>query len=204
MSFIGQIRNISTQPTNTTYQVDDGTGVIEVKQWVDPDETGTSIDGSSHSALATNDWIRVWGRLKAFNNKRHVGAHVIRPVPDKMEITHHLLEATYVHLYFTRGALEQFSAAAAAGGGRAAEFENGGGGGTGGVGPHLAGLSVVARRVYQTLKSEPQSHEGLHVQDIAARLHLSVTEVVKGGDELLQESLIFPTVNDQTWALLEF
>lgn len=159
-------------------------------------------DNTGTPPLTTNDWARVWGRLKAFNNKRHVGAHVIRPVPDKMEITHHLLEATYVHLYFTRGPLEQLSAGA-----RPTLAENGeaeGGGGAAGGDPQLGRLSVVARRVYQMLKSEPQNNEGLHVHAIAARLRLSVPEVLKSGDELLADSLIFPTVDESTWALLEF
>jgi replication factor A2 len=211
VTFVGQIRNISTQTTNITYKLDDGTGTIEVKQWIDTDAGSHAMDTSAatgHSSapkLVENEWARVWGRLKAFNNKRHVGAHVIRPIADKMEITYHLLEATYVHLYFIRGPLES-------GGGKVAE--QGGTGGTyngmdGGLaaGPRnaqLASLSVEARRVYQMLKSTPQSNEGLHVQNLAVELRLSVPEVLKAGDELLRDSLIYTTIDDNTWALLEF
>lgn len=110
-----------------------------------------------------------------------------------------------MHLYFTRGSLEQFSAHNA----RATENgdDDGGGGtggGAGGSGPPLGDLSVMARRVYQVLKSEPQNNEGLHVQVIAAKLRASVPEVMKGGEELSEKSMIFPTVDEQTWALLEF
>ncbi|KAA8570758.1 hypothetical protein EYC84_000153 [Monilinia fructicola] len=35
LSFVGQVHSISTQTTNNTYKVDDGTGLIEVKQWID-------------------------------------------------------------------------------------------------------------------------------------------------------------------------
>ena len=83
---MGQIRNISTQTTNITYKLDDGTGTIEVKQWIDADASmdTTSDSTISKPKLIENEWARVWGRLKAFNNKRHVGAHVIRPISDKM------------------------------------------------------------------------------------------------------------------------
>ena len=37
ITFVGQIRTISTQATNITYKLDDGTGLIEVKQWIDSD-----------------------------------------------------------------------------------------------------------------------------------------------------------------------
>lgn len=212
MTFVGQIRNISTQATNITYRLDDGTGTVEVKQWIDSDES-TSIDDPT-SAVATrpklveNEWARVWGKLKAFNNKRHVGAHVIRPITDKMEITYHLLEATYVHLYFARGPLEEGSKAGAIEGagslGQNAGSGYGDGQATGGAGGRtMPNVSQTARRVYQTLKTGEQTNEGLHVQTIAASMGVNVNEVVKAGNELLEHSLIFTTVDDLTWALLE-
>lgn len=157
--------------------------------------------GASKPKLVENEWARAWGKLKEFNNRRHVGAHVIRPIVDKMEIQHHLLEATAVHLYFTRGPIEQI------------KQENGGangdtnmqdGGGNTANGQTMPLLSGAAKQVLQTLKSSPQSNEGLHVQNIAANARMNVTEVRKAGDELMSHSLIFTTVDDDTWALLEF
>lgn len=208
VSFVGQIRNISTQTTNITYKLDDGTGTIEVKQWIDAD---ASMDTKSDSTtpkpkLVENEWARVWGRLKAFNNKRHVGAHVIRPIADKMEITYHLLEATYVHLYFIKGPLDQIKAEAGGAnqGAEAGEVGYGGGGLSATDGKPMPNVSVTARRVYQTIKSSPQNNEGLHVQNIAAIAQMNLPDVRKAGDELLNHSMIFTTVDDDTWALLEF
>lgn len=107
--FVGQIRNICTQTTNTTYTLDDGTGTVEVKWWADVEDINcmdTSEGAVSNPKPVENEWVRVWGRLKAFNNRRHVGVEVIRPIRDKMDITYHLMEATYVHLYFTKGSLD--------------------------------------------------------------------------------------------------
>ena len=205
ISFVGQIRNISTQTTNITYKLDDGTGTIEVKQWIDADATTSmDVDGTTTSKpkLVENEWARVWGRLKAFNNKRHVGAHVIRPIADKMEIQYHLLEATYVHLYFTKGdlsTLKQESGAA-----NHAQDQAGYGGDAMANGRQMPNVSANARKVYQTLKSSPQNNEGLHVQNIASIATMNVPDVLKAGDELLSHSMIFTTVDDSTWALLEF
>ncbi|KAL8705075.1 MAG: hypothetical protein Q9201_001801 [Fulgogasparrea decipioides] len=216
LTFVGQIRNISTQTTNITYKLDDGTGTVEVKQWIDA-ETNNNMDmmvdtsaGAGHGArqtkesgLVENEWARVWGRLKAFNNRRHVGAHVIRPVTDKMEIQYHLLEATYVHLYFTRGPLEDSSGGGKVNG-QQMDGQYGGDNETSIGGRQMPSVSANARRVYQCLKESPQNNEGLHVQNIAASLRMPVTEVMKAGDELLTQSMIFTTVDDNTWALLEF
>lgn len=138
-----------------------------------------------------------------------MGAHVIRPIADKMEITYHLLEATYVHLYFSRGPVEQFSKAGAVEGGVPFRQDAGGGYGNGqaamaGVGGRtMPNVSPMARRVYQMLKDCPQSNEGLHVHNIAAQVPANVNDVMKAGYELLEHSLIFTTVDDLTWALLE-
>ena len=208
VSFVGQIRNISTQTTNITYKLDDGTGTIEVKQWIDADATSMDTDGTTPSKpkLIENEWARVWGRLKAFNNKRHVGAHVIRPIADKMEIQHHLLESTYVHLYFTKGDISMIKQEAATANGNQNQAGYGGAGGgdeTMGSRP-MPNLSLTAKKVYQTLQRSPQSNEGLHVQNIASIAGMNVADVHKAGDELLSHSMIFTTVDDETWALLEY
>lgn len=191
--------------------MDDGTGIIEVKQWIDSDAT-TSLSNPSDASkarLETDGWARVWGRLKSFSNKRHVGAHVIRPVTDKNEINYHLLEATYVHLYFTRGPPEQSSSdsnpnAAPSGPNQYGQTD-----------PYSANtnnqssnkllpqMSVAARRVYEVLRTSPQNNEGLHTQNIAATLGMGMADVMKAGDELLSFGLMYTTVDDSTWAVMD-
>lgn len=183
--------------------MDDGTGIIEAKQWIDGDSNQDEMELESNKPKLVEDgYCRVWGRLKAFNNKRHVGAHIIRPITDYNEINYHLLEATAVHLFFTRGPPQ---------GAQANGQKNGTTNGTG-IGnqdygnaadsamPHV---SPLARRVLTTLKNTPQSNEGLHVQMIASQMGMPVSEVYKGAEELLASGMIFTTVDDNTWAVLD-
>jgi len=205
ITFVGQIRNITTQATYITYKVDDGTGLIEVKCWIDTESNQDKMDvesNSNKSKLVEDGYCRVWGRLKAFNNKRHVVTHVIRPISDYNEINYHLLEATAVHLFFTRGlpsdgqSNSQKPAGANGVQGAASEF--------GAVADGaLSSCSGLARRVFAALKNTPQSNEGLHVQMIASSMGLPVSEVYKGAEELLGVCLIFTTVDDDTWAIME-
>lgn len=117
------------------------------------------------------------------------------------EISFHLLEATAVHLHFTRGPPAGKGGAAT---GAGAAQQNAGtasfGGGAAGALP--PGTSAAARKVYNILLTTPQSNEGLHMHDIATRLQMDTSEVGKGSDELLQEGLIYTTVDDHTWAIL--
>lgn len=217
VTFVGQIRNISSQTTNITYKLDDGTGIIEVKVWIDAEAfADPSHPGNEKAKPVEQGYARVWGRLKAFNNKRHVGANIIRPIQDFNEVQYHLLEATVVHLHFTRGPPEALQdakgGAGQANGGQQAigygaqGYDGAGAGGDGGgsgIKALPAGASRAARQVYQTLKDSPQTHEGLHMQDIATRASMEIAEVLKGGDELSNLGLIYTTVDDQTWAILD-
>ena len=47
ITFVGVVRNVVVQSTNITYRVEDGTGAIDVKQWLDADS-----DTSGKSTLA--------------------------------------------------------------------------------------------------------------------------------------------------------
>lgn len=204
ITFVGQVRNISTQTTNITYKLDDGTGIIEVKVWVD---AGEEMDaGTAGKARAAEQgYARVWGRLKEFNGRRHVGANIIRPISDLNEVQYHLLEATAVHLHFTRGPVEQIQAqskgGAPANGGLAMHGPGGGGGG--GAGAGLPPMSKAAARVYHAIKDTPQGHEGVHVQLIATSAGMDINDVVRGGEELMNNGLIYSTLDEHTWAILD-
>lgn len=209
VTFVGQVRNISTQTTNVTYKLDDGTGTIEVKVWIDAEAMQSDeMDlGAGKKKPAEQGYARVWGRLKAFNNKRHVGANVIRPIEDNNEISYHLLEATVVHLYFTRGPPEapQANGGATNGyaGGQQQQTNGYAAGGDGGDVLRMQGVSQIAKKVFACLKQTPQTNEGLHAQDIATRIGMEITEVKKAADELMGLGKVYTTVDDDTWALLD-
>ncbi|KAI9709565.1 MAG: replication factor A protein 2 [Bogoriella megaspora] len=195
ITFVGQIRNVSHQTTNVTYKLDDGTGTVEVKQWIDSDApTGMDMDGAKPK-LVDNAYARVWGKMKAFNNRRHVGSHVIRPVTDLNEVHCHLLEAAMVHLYYTRGppGTEDSKVGATNGGWQQNQNAYDGGNDVRMGGAQNSNLTSHARKVMQCLQTVEQSNEGLHIQDIAQRLHMDTADVSKAGDELLGQGMIYTT-----------
>ena len=65
-------------------------------------------------------------------------------------------------------------------------------------------VSKNARTVYKFLAESPQGNEGAHVSVISQGLGMPQTEVFKAGDELLAEGVIYTTVDDETWSVLEF
>ncbi|OLN81224.1 Replication factor A protein 2 [Colletotrichum chlorophyti] len=207
VTFVAQIRQISPQPTNITLKLDDGTGLIEVKKWVDTDKKD-----DADANLELEGHVRVWGRLKSFNGKRHVGAHFIRPVTDFNEVNYHLLEATYVHLYFTKGPLN--AGAGAAGGNGDGMFVDGGDGynagdAAGGAANSahagkLRGCSAAAQKMFNFINNAPGGNEGVHLNQISTGANMSLRDVLGAADELLGQGLIYTTIDDETWAILDY
>lgn len=164
-----------------------------MKQWNDADAMEAS---PLKSKLVEGAYCRAWGKLKSFHDRRHVNAQIIRPVEDMNEVQYHLLEATAVHLYYTRGppgASDNASNAAQANGSAQQT----------GAGPNITGVSSVAQRVFKFLQSCPDNNEGVHCQNIASQLGIDMVDAGNAGDELLEAGLIYTTLNDATWALLD-
>lgn len=203
LTFVAQIRSVTTQATNITYKVDDGTDIIEVKMWIGPDSNQEQMDTDmSPTALEENVYCRILGSLRAFHDKRHVHARFIRPITDYNEIHYHLLEATATHLFFKHGP------PTGSGGNdqKAGQF-----GQANGNAPEIIGgremprhLSPRAKQIYKFLRDSNQSNEGMHLQLIASGVKMEVNEVFKAAEELVEAGLTFTTVDEQTWAVLDF
>ncbi|KAL4886660.1 hypothetical protein BJY04DRAFT_178109 [Aspergillus karnatakaensis] len=209
--FIGQVRNISTQSTNITYKLDDGTGEIEAKMWITPsadDSMDTTDDlgksGKDRNGVEINGYAKVFGKLKTlFGDRKVINTHCVRPLTDINELHFHFLEAAAVHLFHTRGAPPS-AGGGAPGGVGGGDASMGGIDNTTSGGGNLPAMSAVARKMYNLLKLEPQTNEGLHAQVIAAKLSLPMADVARAGDELLTSGVIFSTVDESTWAILEY
>ncbi|KAI0158484.1 putative replication factor-a protein [Pestalotiopsis sp. NC0098] len=209
VTFVAMVRNVSMQTTNNTYQLDDGTGIIEVKEWIDADRNNDD-EREKKPPYDMMEYVRVFGRLKSFNNKRHVGAHSLRAVADYNEVSYHLLEVTYVHLAFTKG--------------------SGGGGGGAGHGDGNAGdddsmfvdggseskekpseladklrhVSQRAQRFFNFLNVNNNGSEGVHVSDIAKGCGMMINDAMAASEELIGPGMIYTTTDDETFAVLDY
>ncbi|KAK4134247.1 replication protein A, subunit RPA32 [Trichocladium antarcticum] len=207
ITFVGQVRSVNPQTTNTTYRLDDGTGVIDVKWWIDADKIDDDNDAANRQ-LTLDTYVRVWGRLMTFNGKKHVGAHCVRVVADFNEVNYHLLEATYVHLSLTRAAQPKqddgdgmfvdggYGAGAGAGAGGSGYSHE--------VSMRRARCSNKAQKVFDFLANFPNAGtDGVHANLVASSTGLSRVDVEAAGAELLEHGLTYVTLDDETWAVLE-
>ncbi|KAG5461482.1 MAG: hypothetical protein BJ554DRAFT_6317 [Olpidium bornovanus] len=82
---------VNEQATSVAYDVEDGTGAIEVRVWVEADE-GNEFAAQRRAECCVEMWVRVVGQLRSFQNKRNVMGYSVRPIKDFNEITFHLLD----------------------------------------------------------------------------------------------------------------
>jgi len=103
VTFVGKVVGADTSnATNVTYKVDDGSGVMEVKMWLESDDQGMT---QAKKAEEVNTYIRVYGHLRQWNKTLNVVAFRILAVMDANEISYHFLEVIRVHLQHTKGSL---------------------------------------------------------------------------------------------------
>lgn len=94
IKIVGATRQVQDFSTNAVYEVEDGTGLIEVKQWVD-DNDCTAMSELRNETLRENVFLKIVGQIKDYDGKKIVVANSIRPLSTGNELTHHMLEVVY-------------------------------------------------------------------------------------------------------------
>lgn len=89
------VRSSEERSTNVFIDVEDGTGLTQVKVWVNEGDECSAISQLRAAAGKEHTYIRVIGQIRDFDGQRQIVANDIRPVSSGNELTHHLLEVAY-------------------------------------------------------------------------------------------------------------
>ena len=92
IKIVGAVREADLRSTNLFVQLEDGTGLTQVKVWMNEGEDPSAISQLRQEACREHSYIRVIGQVKDFDGSRQIVANDIRPVTDSNEITYHFLE----------------------------------------------------------------------------------------------------------------
>eukprot|EP00475_Leptophrys_vorax_P012109 TRINITY_DN18547_c0_g1_i2.p1 TRINITY_DN18547_c0_g1~~TRINITY_DN18547_c0_g1_i2.p1 ORF type:complete len:307 (-),score=29.79 TRINITY_DN18547_c0_g1_i2:142-1062(-) len=209
---LGKVTARQDQETHVGVTIDDGTGKVEVRQWVDE-----SSDHATLETIKTNVYVRVHGHLRLQSGKKFVIAHAIRPVTDHNEVTFHFLDAIFVFMHTKKmqaggGAQgmetspqqpmagqqqqgqQQFGNAYnqyVPSPGPAAAAAAGGGGGS-----RINEIRLMVQRFFE----EPQNisvQRGIHYMTVTERLQgVSERDVREAIEFLVNEGLLYSTIDD--------
>lgn len=90
ITFIGLVIRIEETETVVTYTIDDGTGNIPVKFWLE--------QRSANPLWREGLYVRVFGNIRSFADERNVIAFKLVEVPDLNELVYHQLEVLSIHV----------------------------------------------------------------------------------------------------------
>jgi replication factor A2 len=208
ITLVGQVVRKTIQSTNVELEIDDSTGKIGVRMWLDLDDSGQEGDNSkTRTPWERGDYVRVIGNLRSFNNNRNVVAFRVQPVANFNEITYHLLDVIHVHLYNTKGPLEtpQLQTQQAE-----TETANRGGPGKSGAQPRPQGYGQSASRtrsqftplqkaIMDVISSSGKPKTGCSVGEICAALKNFGTEndVREAIEFLNAEGHLYSTIDEE-------
>ncbi|KAI8391003.1 uncharacterized protein BYT42DRAFT_555231 [Radiomyces spectabilis] len=179
ITFVAVLRNVTELATNISYTMEDGTGAIEVRRWVEQNETAS--EAQKRRELIPDTYVRVAGRINSFNHKTSVVAFLIRPITDFNEISYHFLDAVYTHVNLTKGSRDSHM--------QRADYSQS---------SAVASGNQVHNRVLETLKEYRDNDEGAHVEEIIQKLQSVCTEgqVREAIEYLTNEGHCYQTIDE--------
>ncbi|KAG8856053.1 replication factor A protein 2 [Tulasnella sp. 330] len=194
LTFVAQVLSVQIQSTTMVLKLDDGTGQVETRQWIEQGPNADIDQMKLNQGCIENRWVRVLGNLKHFSGKRHFAAQHVRPITDWHEIYFALLEALSVHLQYTKGPLASSTHGiqghsmsdytATSGGGRQQQDQ-------------WAHLPAMERKiVYYIINSAPPEI-GIHVSALTKGLgQVNAVEVSDALERLTEAGHIFNTIDE--------
>ena len=107
------VQTDEVRETKATYNIEDGTGSVEVTFWLNDAQDEDSWARQKLAKMTPGAYVVVHGNIKEYDGRLTISAYDMRPVEDFNQVTHHYLEAIYVHA--KRVGKIQVSSGAAAG-----------------------------------------------------------------------------------------
>jgi len=196
LTFVAQVLSVQIQSTNMMLKLDDGTGQVESRQWIEQGPNSDVEQMKKNQGCIENHWVRVLGNVKNFSNKRHFAAQYVRPVTDPHEIYFALLEAMAVHLHYTKG--PPTGAIANGSQGPSASVYQPGSSGGGGVQEQFAHLPPMEKKIVFYIINSAPDEQGIHVSALTKGLgqNVNAADVSDALDRLTEAGHIFNTVDE--------
>ena len=93
VKLIGAVRSADSQSTAVTYQIEDGTGIIEVKEFINEDVP--AMVAAREEAAQDHVYVCIIGQVKDYDNKKSIIGNSVRKIESMNQLTHHMLEVAY-------------------------------------------------------------------------------------------------------------
>lgn len=93
VKLVAAMRDVDKNSASNTYLIEDGTGAINVKEWVD--DGNIAITEMREEAAVEHQYVRITGKLEEYDGKPQVVANRVCKLTNGNELTYHFLEVVY-------------------------------------------------------------------------------------------------------------
>ena len=193
IKLVGAVRTVDDNSTNVVYTIEDGTGLAEVKQWLD-DNDCTALQEIRQQTTREHIYLKIIGQIKDYEGKKLIVANSVRPLTSANEISHHFLEVVHsaeqhkkMDSIVTPPAGSAMNDGIGFGGQAVLQQTNQ----ASGNGVHDALLTLFK-------KSDQSSETGMHISECIDALSgsFSEAEIRKTMENMAEEGHIYSTISD--------
>lgn len=196
ITLVACIQNIEPLSTVRNFILEDGTGVVQAKQYNPPEDGSPLQDGM---------WVRVFGTIRPNQDSKIVVVLSVRPIVEFNEITYHNLAVIEAYLVLTRGPIS----------GRSAPLGHGDSFGqernpfaasnsSNAISPNdplassIMMLSPIQKEIFLHYKSFSSLPNGLSINDVIRhfRSKYDHKEVMRASQFLIEEGYLFVTIDE--------
>ena len=201
VGIVGKIVKVTEEQVTYKLLVDDGTGQITVKIFVNGEDA--DMERQRLAELTAGKYVRVFGNINGYNGVQELQAFSARPITDYNEVTYHLSQTIFQHLHLSKGesdisgvpAMPNMDGAAAGGFGAAAAPA------AAAAGFGATGLNPIQDDVLNIFNSPDAMNveAGLTAHDIIARSNnrYNKAQVDDAILYLVNEGHLYSTIDDQ-------
>lgn len=195
IALVGKMSNVKEDQVLFTMVLDDGTGSIVVKMYINNDGN-EDMERDQRGQLKDGMYVRVFGHVTQYNNETSINAFSIRPITDYNEITYHLSQVIFQHVHLTKGVEPQGGVAAAGAQNVAAVQQHV-------VHQQVGGMAPVDTEVLNIFNSMDTSgnEAGMGVAEVIAHSNnrLDQSTVMAAIHRLVEDGHLYSTIDDAHW-----
>ncbi|XP_024025535.1 replication protein A 32 kDa subunit A isoform X2 [Morus notabilis] len=202
VTMVGMVFEKTERNTDVSFFLDDGTGRISCRRWVNE-----SFDAKEVEGIQDGMYVRVNGHLKIFQGNRQIGAFSVRPVTKFDEISFHFIDCIHNHLQSSKSrqgnsATQPETADASL----STPLRSG----SNGYQTASSSLSQLSGQIsfdaqkgcdqlildYLQLPSSSVKEKGIHRDELSQQLKIPVEKIMESIRSLEDEGLIYSTIDE--------
>lgn len=199
VKIVGLILSVSHSQLSSSYRLDDGTGSVDCRIYIESDSNPQGGGGAAQwireqrHEWVEHTYVSVIGHMQTMGEKRSLQASRIQLVKDHNQVIFHLLEAAHAHLYAARSGGGEFIAnnnySAMPYGTTAADAMD--------VAESTTGIDSFSLNTLVLDVLRRSGDQGLHIREVVHALGRTDEEVMAVMTNLMAEGLAFNTTSEE-------